>query len=142
MFAFKLKGFVLNCSKHKDTHSNKNPEWKELRAGRVAERERLLEEVEEQILVEEDEEGVSDDDEEEGVHDEEEGGEDQEELLDGHSTLEWIRIATELQILFSSEKVSSVFLSCVSLIITQMFIVQPLKCFICRQKGSLIHHHR
>ena len=104
MFAFKLKGFVLNCSKHKDTHSNKNHEWKELRAGRVAERERLLEEVEEQILVEEDEEGVSDDDEEEGVHDEEEGGEDQEELLDGHSTWEWIRIATELQILLIPKK--------------------------------------
>ena len=56
-----------------------NYEWKEHRAGRVAERERLLAEVEEDILVEEEEGGGHDG--EGDVHDEEGGGEDQEELF-------------------------------------------------------------
>ena len=56
-----------------------NYEQKEHRAGRVAERERLLVEVEEDILVEEEEVGVHD--EEGDVRDEEGGGEDQEELF-------------------------------------------------------------
>ena len=85
-----------------------NYEWKEHRAGRVAERERLLAEVEEDILVEEEEECVHD--EEGDVRDEEGGGEDQEELFIQSVesprpwTWEWSGIATERQI-SSTQKV-------------------------------------
>ena len=52
-----------------NTISNSNHEWKEHRAGRVAERERLMEEVEEQILVEEEEEEEEKEEEEDDQED-------------------------------------------------------------------------